>query len=52
MRVPYTLVFRQYRMKQDNVNTLSVTVTVLWSTQDLTALPKVYTSCGKETVTK
>ena len=27
MRVPYTPVFRQYRMKKDNVNALSVTVT-------------------------
>jgi len=35
MRVPYTLVFRQYRMKKDNINALSVTVTTL---------PKVYTS--------
>jgi hypothetical protein len=38
-------------MNKDNVNTLSVTVTVLWNTQDLTTLPKVYTNRSNETVT-
>jgi len=40
-------------MKKDNVNALSVTVTVQWSTQGLTTLPKVlvYTSRSNETAT-
>jgi len=38
-------------MKKDNVNILSVTATVLWSTQALTTLSKVYTSRSNETVT-